>query len=62
MRAAFKPEAVQLGTFHTTTGDDLYLLPRKLETAMLVYRRSLVSLATSALPGQRPALRRGCTS
>ena len=62
LRDGAPPEAVQLGTFHTTTGDDLYLLPRKLETAQLVYRRSLC-LARDE--GCRPSARRsthGCAS
>jgi serine/threonine protein kinase/ABC-type glycerol-3-phosphate transport system substrate-binding protein len=54
--ASLRPEALRLGTFKTTTGDDLYLLPRKLETAQLFYRRSLVELAVAELPNQRAAL------
>ncbi len=56
LRKALRPEAIQLGTFHTTTGDDMYLLPRKLETSVLVYRPSLVRLAVKELDNQRKAL------
>jgi serine/threonine protein kinase/ABC-type glycerol-3-phosphate transport system substrate-binding protein len=51
-----RPEALQLGRFHTTVGDDLYMLPRKLETALLAYRRSLVALAAAEWAKQRAAL------
>jgi serine/threonine protein kinase/ABC-type glycerol-3-phosphate transport system substrate-binding protein len=54
--SGLRPEALKLGQFHTMTGDDLYLLPRKLETAQLVYRPSLVELAAAEFPNQRAAL------
>jgi serine/threonine protein kinase len=54
--SALTPTALKLGQFSTMTGDDLYLLPRKLETAQLVYRPSLVELAVAEFPNQRAAL------
>jgi len=56
LRKALRPEALQLGRFHTTIGDDLYLIPRKLETGQLFYRKSLVKLAVDGMPKQQAAL------
>jgi serine/threonine protein kinase/ABC-type glycerol-3-phosphate transport system substrate-binding protein len=56
LRAALRPEALRLGTLRAVAGDDLYLLPRKLETAMLVYRPSLVRIAVAESPKHLAAL------
>jgi serine/threonine protein kinase len=56
LRAALRPEAIRFGTFQTTIGDDLYLVPRKLETGQLFYRPSAVHAAVRAFPAHQEAL------
>jgi serine/threonine protein kinase len=56
LRKALRPEALRIGTFHMTLGDDLYLLPRKLETPLLLYRRSAIAQAVRDAPAHKQAL------
>jgi ABC-type glycerol-3-phosphate transport system substrate-binding protein len=43
IRDEYDPVALQMGRFSTITGEKLYFLPRKLETRLMVYRRSKVA-------------------
>jgi hypothetical protein len=54
--AALRPEAIRLGTYSTITGNHLFLVPRKLETNVLAYRRSRVRMAALRFPALRGML------
>ena len=43
IRDEYDPVALEMGRFSTITGEKLFFLPRKLETRLMVYRRSKVA-------------------
>jgi ABC-type glycerol-3-phosphate transport system substrate-binding protein len=45
MEDDYDPVALEMGKFTTITGEKLYFLPRKLETRLMVYRKSKVAEA-----------------
>jgi hypothetical protein len=50
IRDDYDPVALEMGRFSTITGEKLYFLPRKLETRLMVYRKSKVTDAVENWP------------